>query len=75
MKHLFSIILLVLTFICVLGLVGTIDKQSEELIMVKQLNNVQQVILEDNFSQQEIDSMYFEYNYYYLNDYYEKNFK
>lgn len=75
MKHLFSIILLVLTFLCVLGLVGTIDKQSEELIMVKQLNNVQQVILEDNFSQQEIDSMYFEYNYYYLNSYYEKNYK
>lgn len=74
MKHLFSIILLVLTFLCVLGLVGTIDKQSEELIMVKQLNNVQQVILEDNFSEQEIDSMYFEYNYHYLNSYYKNNY-
>lgn len=74
MKHLFSIILLVLTFLCVLGLVGTIDKQSEELIMVKQLHNVQQQMLEDNFSQQELDSMYLEYNYYYLESYYENNY-
>lgn len=75
MKYLFSITSLVLVFLSVLGLVGTIDRQGEELIMVKQLNNVQQVILEDNFSQQEIDSMYLEYNYYYLNSYYEKNYK
>lgn len=75
MKYLFSITLLVLTFLSVLGLVGTIDRQGEELIMVKQLNNVQQEMLEDNFSQQEIDSMYLEYNYYYLNSYYEKNYK
>ena len=74
MKHLFSIIVLVLTFLCVLGLVGTIDKQGEEIIMVKQLNNVQQRILEDNFSQQEIDSLYLEYNYFYLNNYYQNNY-
>jgi hypothetical protein len=74
MKHLFSIILLVLTFLCVLGLVGTIDKQSEELIMVKQLHNVQQQILEDNFSENELDSLYLEYNYYYLNSYYKNNY-
>lgn len=75
MKSLYVTILSCLIVIATLGLVGTIDKQSEELIMVKQLNNVQQVILEDNFSQQEIDSMYLEYNYYYLNSYYEKNYK
>lgn len=75
MKKLYVTILLCLILIATLGLVGTIDKQSEELIMVKQLNNVQQVILEDNFSQQEIDSMYLKYNYYYLNNYYEKNYK
>lgn len=74
MKHLFSIILLVLTFLCLLGLVGTIDRQGEELIMIKQLHNVQQQILKDNFSQQELDSMYLEYNYYYLNSYYENNY-
>lgn len=75
MKNLFITVLLSLIVIATLGLVGAIDKQSEELIMVKQLNNVQQRILEDNFSEQEIDSMYFEYNYYYLNSYYENNYK
>lgn len=57
------------------AVISSIDRLDEELIMVKQLNNVQQLILEDNFSQQEIDSMYLEYNYYYLNSYYEKNYK
>ena len=76
MKHLFSTILLVLTFLCVLGvlgLIGTIDKQSEELTTLKQLYNLQKDMLEDNFSQNEIDSMYLEYNYYYLKNYYENN--
>lgn len=75
MKDLCIIISLCLILIATLGLVGTIDRIDEELIMVKQLNNVQQRILEDNFSQQDIDSMYFEYNYHYLNSYYEKNYK
>ena len=75
MRNLIFGILFLLSLLVIIGLVGTNDKQFEELIMVKQLNNVQQVILEDNFSQQEIDSMYFEYNYYYLNSYYEKNYK
>lgn len=75
MKKLILVISACLGFLGLFGLVGTIDRQSEELIMVKQLNNVQQQILEDNFSQQEIDSMYFEYNYYYLNSYYENNYK
>ena len=75
MKKLILILSASLGFLGLFGLVGTIDRQSEELIMVKQLNNVQQLILEDNFSQQDIDSMYLEYNYYYLNSYYEKNYK
>ena len=75
MRNLIFGILFLLSLLVIIGLAGTNDKQFEELIMVKQLNNVQQVILEDNFSQQEIDSMYFEYNYYYLNSYYEKNYK
>lgn len=75
MKDLIFVILFLLSLLVIIGLAGTNDLQSEELIMVKQLNNVQQVILEDNFSQQEIDSMYFEYNYHYLNSYYEKNYK
>ena len=75
MRNLIFGILFLLSLFVIIGLAGTNDLQSEELIMVKQLNNVQQVILEDNFSQQEIDSMYLEYNYYYLNSYYEKNYK
>ena len=75
MKNLIFGILFLLSLFLIIGLAGTNDKQFEELIMVKQLNNVQQLILEDNFSQQEIDSMYLEYNYYYLNSYYEKNYK
>lgn len=75
MKNLIFGILFLLSLFLIIGLAGTNDKQFEELIMVKQLNNVQQLILEDNFSQQDIDSMYYEYNYYYLNSYYEKNYK
>lgn len=75
MKNLIFGILFLLSLFLIIGLAGTNDKQFEELIMVKQLNNVQQLILKDNFSQQDIDSMYLEYNYYYLNSYYEKNYK
>lgn len=74
MKNLLSIILIVLTFLFILGLVGTIDRQGEELLTLKQLHNVQQKMLEENFSQQEIDSLYLEYNYYYLNNYYQNNY-
>jgi len=74
MKNLFPIILLVLTFICILGLIGTIDRQGEELIMVKQLHNIQQNMLQDNFSQQELDSMYLNYNYKYIHEYYQNNY-
>lgn len=75
MRNLIFGILFLLSLFVIIGLAGTNDRQFEELIMVKQLNNVQQRILEDNFSQQDIDSMYFEYNYHYLNSYYEKNYK
>lgn len=74
MKKLILIISAILGFLGLFGLVGTIDKQSEELIVLKQLYNIQQKILEDNFSQQEIDNMYYDYNYYYLKNYYENNY-
>lgn len=75
MKTLILVISTSLAFLGLLGLVGTIDKQSEELIMLKQLHNVQQEMLEDNFSQKELDSLYYDYNYYYLKNYFEKNYK
>ena len=74
MKKILFTIALGTSLIFNLGLISSIDKIDAELIVVKQLNNVQQVILEDNFSQQEIDSMYLEYNYYYLNNYYKNNY-
>ena len=74
MKKILFTIALGASLIFNLGLISSIDKIDAELIVVKKLNNVQQVILEDNFSQQEIDSMYLEYNYYYLNNYYENNY-
>ena len=74
MKNLLITILLCLMLIATLGLVGTIDRQSEELTTLKQLYNIQQDILNDNFSQNELDSMYLEYNYYYINSYYENNY-
>lgn len=74
MKKILFTIALGASLIFNLGLISSIDKINAELIVVKQLNNVQQVILEDNFSQQEIDSMYLEYNYYYLNNYYKNNY-
>ena len=75
MKNSIFIVLFLSSLLVIIGLATTNDLQFEELIMVKQLNNVQQDILEDNFSQNELDSMYLEYNYYYLNSYYEKNYK
>lgn len=74
MKKVYVIIGLSLTFLTVLGLIGTVDKLDEERIALKQLYNLQKDMLEDNFSQNEIDSMYLEYNYYYLNSYYENNY-
>lgn len=74
MKSLYVTILLCLILIATLGLVGTIDRQSEELIVLKQLYNVQREILKNNIPKAELDSMYYEYNYYYLESYYENNY-
>lgn len=75
MRTLFITVLLSLIVIATLGLIETIDRQSEELITIKQLYNLQKEILKNNIPKQELDSIYLEYNYYYLNSYYEKNYK
>lgn len=59
----------------IIGLAGTNDLQSEELICLKQLYDVQQEMLQDNFSKQELDSMYLDYSYNYLHEYYQNNYK
>lgn len=75
MKNLTFAILFLLSLFVIIGLANTNDRQSEEYICLKQLYNIQQDMLEHNFSQKELDSMYYDYNYYYLNSYYEKNYK
>ena len=74
MKSLYVTILLCLILIATLGLVGTIDRQSEELTTLKQLYNLQKEILENNIPKQELDSIYHQYSYDYLNSYYENNY-
>lgn len=70
-----TIITIFMLLLLIIGLAGTNDLQFEELICVKQLYNVQQDMLQDNFSKQELDSMYLDYNYNYLNEYYQNNYK
>ena len=74
MKNLTFAILFLLSLFVIIGLANTNDRQSEEYICLKQLYNIQQDMLEHNFSQKELDSMYLEYNYYYLKSYYENNY-
>lgn len=75
MKNSIFIVLFLSSLLVIMGLATTNDLQFEELTILKQLYNVQQEIIKDNIPEQEIDSMYFEYNYQYLNSYYEKNYK
>ena len=72
-KLIFAVLFMLLLMI--IGLAGTNDLQFEELMCVKQLYNIQQEMLQDNFSQHELDSMYLDYNYNYLHEYYQKNYK
>lgn len=64
-----------LSLLVLLGLAGHYDLESEKTCTLQQLHNVEQQMLQDNFSKKELDSMYLEYNYYYLKSYYENNFK
>ena len=75
MKNSIFIVLFLSSLLVIMGLATTNDLQFEELTTLKQLYNIQQDIIQDNFSQNELDSMYLEYNYHYLNSYYEKNYK
>lgn len=75
MRNLTFAILFLLSLFVIIGLANTNDRQSEEYICLKQLYNIQQDMLEHNFSQKELDSMYYDYNYYYLKNYFEKNYK
>ena len=75
MKKIAFIAAFCLSLLFLLGLAGHYDLESEKLVTLQQLHNVEQQMLQDNFSNKELDSMYLEYNYYYLKSYYENNFK
>lgn len=74
MKKLILIISASLGFLGLFGLVGTIDRQSEELTTLKQLYNLQKEIIENNIPEQELDSVYNQCYYDYLKNYYENNY-
>lgn len=74
MKKIIFSVFLAASLLLNFAVISSIDKLDNELITLKQLYNIQQEILEDNFSQNELDSMYLEYNYHYLNSYYENNY-
>ena len=75
MKNFTFAILFLLSLFVIIGLANTNDRQFEELITLKQLYNLQQQIIKDNIPKQELDSVYHQYSYDYLNSYYEKNYK
>ena len=79
MKHTYRIIIYSILLTCTMGIIGyiilnrTTNKICEELSTLKKLYEVQEEILNDNFSEKELDSLYLEYNYYYLHKYYQNN--
>lgn len=79
MKQTYTKITYSIIIMCIMGIIGYIlfnrklNKIYEELNRLKQLYEVQEDILNDNFSEKELDSLYLEYNYYYLHKYYQNN--
>lgn len=74
MRNLIFGILFLLSLFVIIGLANTNDRQFEELITLKQLYNLQQQIIENNITEQELDSVYHQYSYDYLKSYYENNY-
>ena len=75
MKNSIFMVLILSLLLLLIGVATTNDLQFEELTTLKQLYNIQQEIIKDNIPEQELDSIYFEYKYHYINSYYEKNYK
>ena len=79
MKQTYTKITYSIIIMCTMGIIGYIlfnrkpNKIYKELNTLKQLYEVQEDILNDNFSEKELDSLYLEYNYYYLHKYYKNN--
>lgn len=56
------------------AVISSIDRLDEENITLKQLYNIQKEILENNIPKHELDSIYHQYYYDYLNSYYQENY-
>ena len=74
MKRILKGVAIFIIVTIVVGCLALLNCSSEELITLKQLYDTQQEMLEDNFTHQELDSLYLEYNYYYLHEYYQNNY-
>lgn len=71
MKKILLIITLTASLLLNLALISSLDKESTELITTKFLLN----IIEEEYGEQELDSMFLNNGYYYQYNYYKQNYR
>ena len=71
MRKILLIITLTASLLLNLGLISSLDKESTELITTKFLLNV----IEEEYGEQELDSMFLNNGYYYQYNYYKQNYR
>lgn len=71
MRKILLIITLTASLLLNLGLISSLDKESTELITTKFLLN----IIEEEYGEQELDSMFLNNGYYYQYNYYKQNYR
>lgn len=71
MRKILLIITLTASLLLNLGLISSLDKESTELITTKFLLN----IIEKEYGEQELDSMFLNNGYYYQYNYYKQNYR
>lgn len=71
MRRILLIITLVASLLLNLGLISSLDKESAELVTTKFLLNV----IEEEYGEQELDSIFLNNGYYYQYNYYKQNYR
>lgn len=71
MRKILLIITLAASLLLNLGLISSLDKESAELVTTKFLLNV----IEEEYGEQELDSMFLNNGYYYQYNYYKQNYR
>lgn len=71
MRKILLIITLTASLLLNLALISSLDKESTELITTKFLLN----IIEEEYGEQELDSMFLNNGYYYQYNYYKQNYR